>query len=533
MPDISIEDADINKFLEDYNQGLPNPSMALSIDDARREILKSWQDVQACPGSGKTTLVAAKILILEKKLRFSGSGICVLTHTNVARDEIVSRIEGHHAGARLLQHPNFIGTIQEFVNRFLATPYLRSIDKNPIRVDDDACFGLMDSLMSPVARNYLNMKERASLYDLKIHHSNGELLVPGFKKESTRPAYRNLVNVFQQRINRGYFFYSEMYYFTKRCINENHTAVEALRKRFPCVLIDEMQDTQKFQDDIVNSVFDCDEVLLQRLGDPDQAIFDNMGGDAPNDTFNSNTSLVPLNSTHRFPASIAAKIHGLSVTGVGQLQSLNDVTDDIPHTVFLYADSTKKDVLEKYCDLLDSIDPKHEMNSVKAVGATEGQGEHISAYWPAYDKKRSLKTPKPQLLVDAVSRQWWITEKESTSQYKLLVLCILDLLRKAEVYDSDAVIKNRFHSATSLVSFLKKSEKYDNFRDLLTFWILSGTPREEDWRGYCQILLSLFEIEHANSAVCEYLVYTNNNAEEVNPTISPVPMCISLSLGER
>ncbi len=519
MPEITIEDADINKFLEDYNQSLPDPSMALSIDDARRGILKSWKDVQACPGSGKTTLVAAKLLILEKKLQFSGNGICVLTHTNVARDEIISRIERHPAGFRLTQHPNFIGTIQEFVNRFLATPYLRSIDMNPIRVDDDACAGLMGSLISVGARNYLERK-RASLFGLKIHHENGVLLVPGFNNESTSATYRNLVNVFQQRIDRGYFFYSEMYFFAKQCILENNEVVEALRRRFPCVLMDEMQDTQKFQDDIISSVFRCDEVFLQRLGDPDQAIFDNMGGESPNKTFNGNTTLVPLNSTHRFPASIAAKIHGLSVTGIGQLESINYDADDIPHTFFLYTDATKEEVLEKYCELLDTIDPTGALKSVKAVGATEGEGGHISTYWPQYDRNKSLKAPRPRLLIDAVRRQWWCFEQESTAQYALLIQCILELLRKSEVFD-DAGAQRRFHTSTSLIAFLKNSGKYDEFRVLLTSWVLSGAHNEEEWCTSCEQLLSFFGIPTDNPSASKYLAYSEDSEEGVVSATAP------------
>ena len=49
MIDITDEDID-----------LLQQEMGLVFDDIRRECLKSYRDVQACPGSGKTTLVAAK-----------------------------------------------------------------------------------------------------------------------------------------------------------------------------------------------------------------------------------------------------------------------------------------------------------------------------------------------------------------------------------------------------------------------------------------------------------------------------------------
>lgn len=373
MPELEITDNDIDEFLQDYNQRLSDPLMLLEFDEDRRAIIKSWDDVQACPGSGKTTIVAAKLLILEKKLRSAGLGVCVLTHTNVARNEIIARIEAHPSGFRLTQYPNFIGTIQEFINRFLASPYLRSIEKNPVRIDDDACTSLMGSRISYGTRTFLANKH-ASISDLKIHHETGEIQVPGFKKESTKPSYNNLIEVFLERLERGYFFYSEMYYFAKQCIQENSEVVSALRKRFSYVLMDEMQDTQKFQDDLINELFLCDDVMLQRLGDPDQAIFDNMGGESPNETFNDNSTLVPLKSTHRFPVDIAVKIFGLSVTGIGELQSFREASDNTPHTIFLYTDATKENVLERFCELLDALDINNQASCAKAIGGTEGQG---------------------------------------------------------------------------------------------------------------------------------------------------------------
>lgn len=85
-------------------------------------------DVQACPGSGKTTLIAAKLMLLAKKWPFEDRGICVLSHTNVAKDEIIRRLEKSRTieAQNLLTYPHFIGTIQEFVGKYVAFPFIRS-----------------------------------------------------------------------------------------------------------------------------------------------------------------------------------------------------------------------------------------------------------------------------------------------------------------------------------------------------------------------------------------------------------------------
>lgn len=65
------------------------------FDDARVNIIKEDRScyVQACPGSGKTTTLLAKLIILANRLPMAdGKGVCVLTHTNVAIDEIKAKV---------------------------------------------------------------------------------------------------------------------------------------------------------------------------------------------------------------------------------------------------------------------------------------------------------------------------------------------------------------------------------------------------------------------------------------------------------
>ena len=76
---IVIEDEDID-WVESIMEG------GLHFDEARRAIIRNLDsiDIQAFPGSGKTTILVAKLAILARKWPFSNSGICVLSHTNVA-----------------------------------------------------------------------------------------------------------------------------------------------------------------------------------------------------------------------------------------------------------------------------------------------------------------------------------------------------------------------------------------------------------------------------------------------------------------
>ena len=119
LESIKISDDDID-WVEDL--------LKINFDEDRRRIIKSLEsrDVQAFPGTGKTTLLVGKLAILARKWNYSNCGICVLSHTNVAREEIEERLGKTEEGSRLLSYPHFIGTLHSFFDSFVSIPWLRS-----------------------------------------------------------------------------------------------------------------------------------------------------------------------------------------------------------------------------------------------------------------------------------------------------------------------------------------------------------------------------------------------------------------------
>ncbi len=94
-----------------------------AFNEEKKAIIKCNEtvDVQACPGSGKTTTLLAKLAILSRHMPLAdGRGICVLTHTNVAINEIKSKL-GPQADI-LFSYPSFFGTIQKFADTYVGIP---------------------------------------------------------------------------------------------------------------------------------------------------------------------------------------------------------------------------------------------------------------------------------------------------------------------------------------------------------------------------------------------------------------------------
>ena len=260
------------------------PTLDFSSPERRAVLLEAGsKDVQAAPGSGKTTLLAAKLLLMNAKWNHSRRGICVLSHTNVAREEISKRLSVNASGARLLGYPHFVGTIHAFINQFLALPLLRSDGELVDVVDNDIFAARAMSLLQYkwklkawVNNNpHKGPKAIASLRyegaDLALGWEEGDLPGVGAPSRAEAQALKDQLRA------KGVFRFDDMFAFAERLMVRFPDITKRLSHRFPFVLIDEMQDTSQEQEDLLSRIFD-DTVVVQRYGDRNQRIL-GPGGD--------------------------------------------------------------------------------------------------------------------------------------------------------------------------------------------------------------------------------------------------------------
>ena len=144
------------------------PHGAQFPEDARN-VIRCWHstDVAACPGSGKTTVLLAKLKLLADRMPLeNGAGICVLSHTNVAVNEIKNRLSDY--ADRLLGYPNYMGTIQSFIDRFVTMPYLRNVSGRNVQVIDG--FTYAQHMLSKIE---CNKKYSALKYIIELNFKPG------------------------------------------------------------------------------------------------------------------------------------------------------------------------------------------------------------------------------------------------------------------------------------------------------------------------------------------------------------------------
>ena len=196
-----ISDQDIQAVEE-----LLLPHGAHFPEDARK-VIRWWHstDVAACPGSGKTTVLLAKLKLLADKMPLeNGAGICVLSHTNVAVNEIKNRLSDY--ADRLLNYPNYIGTIQSFIDRFVTMPYLRNISGQNVQVVDGLTYCLhhrgqfrQQLPTAPISGGILrNFRLRYSGIDKKEHEKPYMMAFVHFSWRERNPTKRNKTRAVHQ-----------------------------------------------------------------------------------------------------------------------------------------------------------------------------------------------------------------------------------------------------------------------------------------------------------------------------------------------
>jgi hypothetical protein len=457
-------------------------------DEYRRQALqcKVCRDIQSCPGGGKTTLLVAKLAILSNKWTWEDRGICVLSHTNVARQEIEKRLAKHPTAHRILGYPHFVGTIQVFVDRFLALPCLRNKGvENPTvdshrhkeRIHQVLKWGRYSAARAYLSHGYLGDKLIDGLRlefiegELKIGSATGDL---GLKDES-KPAYTQLRKLKRQMWQEGLFRYDEMYAISEAYLNEYPQLTAALRYRFPWVLIDEMQDTDIIQEGLLLHLF-SEGCIVQRFGDVNQAIFGERADRGTQTSFPSPSALY-LPQSRRFGEGIAAAASHLTAVDPQQIEG-DPTRGKGARSVFLFDKDTILEVLPAFGRLVIQEHSSEITNGlpIKAIGGRKSPPENVEPgklpycigdYWPRFCPEVTTKSTPPTRLSGFVrqARNELAKRGQWYTAYETLLEGVLDFLRRQGAQTNSG---KRF-TRTRLADALKgRSElHFLEFRELL------------------------------------------------------------------
>lgn len=398
-----ISDQDIQAVEE-----LLLPHSAHFPDDAR-EVIRCWHstDIAACPGSGKTTVLLAKLKLLADRMPLeNGAGICVLSHTNVAVNEIKNRLSDY--ADRLLNYPNYIGTIQSFIDRFVTIPYLRNISGQNVQVIDSLTYA--QHMLSGIERNkkYYALNRVIELnfssgnqFKSKLDYiqalnirSDGALCVgkqrlAGVGKPSTKQ-YTELQTELLKK--EGIIRYQDAYAYANAAIAELPTEyTDLFSARFQYVFIDEYQDCNNLQRQAIDAIFDSTKCAVFKIGDSDQAIYNSAEETTPD--WIPQSDFLPIMTSCRFNQEIANVVCKLK-KGEKNIVTLAGETGVKPVLLIFSLEKIDR-VIDGFISVLERHKIYDNNGIYKAIGAIKKEGSaglKIGSYWTEFDgsvKKKS------------------------------------------------------------------------------------------------------------------------------------------------
>lgn len=370
-------------------------------DDAI-EVIKCWdsKDVCACPGSGKTTVLLAKLKILADRMPLpNNAGVCVLSHTNVAVNEIKSRLSD--SADKLMRYPNYVGTIQSFIDSYVVNPYLKQLTDKPISVVDNDVFAQHLYSLIWADRKYAVLKNFLSMQFSKGHYEDviefirdvriqkGALYVGKQARAiagAASPSAKAFENAIQELLTKdGMIRYKDAYSYANDAIDflsDEYTNLFC--KRFPYVFVDEYQDCNLLQRRALDRLFDSSKCCMMHIGDPDQAIY-NSEEDGIDDWVPDH-GFLPIASSCRYGQEIADILKSLR-NPMEKIHSIKGFTNFQP-TVIIFDDDSRKNVINTFISVMDDNQLYDCDGIYKVIGMVKNKnlkGLKISDYWADYD----------------------------------------------------------------------------------------------------------------------------------------------------
>jgi len=525
------------------------------FDTKRIAFIKNLEtiDLQAVPGSGKTTALLAKLLILEKYMPLeNNSGILVVSHTNAAVNEICDRI-GKYC-PRLFSYPNFVGTIQSFVDSFLAIPfYVNEFKSKPFRIDNEIYNEKVEKFLSNIwfhkygysnnvikKISHIKNVNDSLFYTYRFNFDDDKNFIltkhlNSDKLEVKKPRGRTNIERYQDYsaiekeellewfikfkkeilVNEQTLHYDDAYFLAKWYIIKQPQIRKLLQKRFKYVFVDEMQDMDIHQNELLENLF-YDEgnslTHFQRIGDKNQAIFN--GSAKLEEIWNNRENTLYLTGSHRLNSKTAPIVEKLALTPnevVGRNKNKDNSEIDIKPHIIVFDNTTIKDVISNFSEIIKEFQengkiPEQAHNSFMAIAWRKKNDDTdkigLSDYWNEY----SVAGYKKQIDFKVLKDYLLFLDKEKNafeSVRKNILNALLKITRLENILDDN----NRYYSNRKLLQFLK--EKFANEYEVLKLhiykWsigIIRGKSERifESVKEYIPIFLHFFdkEISHSN-----------------------------------
>ncbi len=212
----------------------------------------------ATPGSGKTFVVGKRIHdIYLKETILPYQGIAALSFTKNASKEIEDTF--YLTSGKRIKNPDFVGTIDSFLNHYIVTPYAHLVmgdpNKSPTILTSSEFIYKIYPQMRRYASSYAPLDVTYKVDGSITHNKSGS------ETSMKQMMYRN-----------NFLSLGDISYYAMKILETTDLA-DRLIHRFPFLMIDEAQDCSDVQMKIIDILVNAGHRNLMLIGDPYQSIY--------------------------------------------------------------------------------------------------------------------------------------------------------------------------------------------------------------------------------------------------------------------
>lgn len=358
---------------------------------------------------------------------------------------------------RLLDYPHFVGTFQKFADQFLALPLLRQKGILEPQVENDTfalrAWAAVQHPSYATVRSWLSQKQESQQLAIVsgLRYADSSLSVESVGRKvpgNNTLTYKGLKRLKDRLAQRGFFRFDDMFAVSDLALARFPYLRTALRRRFPWVFVDELQDTSDLQGKLINDLFPPPDCVVQCFGDRNQSIFDFDAVSVASPSLFDRRPKLPLSSSRRFGPTIAALASPFTAAYPQTLVGFPGQTDH-PHTLFLFKKSNVAKVVPQFAELVlarfPALDP--DRGGVCVVARRKRGGEFkvdrfpvsLADYWAAFDPELSVAPTAPNSLQSYVraARNAATKNSNGADAVRLFYAGILDFIAVANPNDKD------------------------------------------------------------------------------------------------
>lgn len=272
--------------------------------------------LRASPGSGKTWTSCRRFIWRGSNWHHEVGGLALLSFTNTAIREF------HEAtikvGRReLLSNPNYVGTFDSFVERFVITPFghlLNGSTKRPKLFLAPRPGDWNNKKLQGWTEVTDGKKRPVPAWEIIPFPDDGKIAFRASSSFGGKTLSFQWGNPVAEFFKLGYYTHTQRVYLACRILFDRPHIADSLARRFPEIIVDEAQDTNIWLLILLSLLRDKG-AKVTLVGDPDQCIYEFSMADAtslPALKEEWNITEMPLSRSFRCNNAIAESVRHIS-----------------------------------------------------------------------------------------------------------------------------------------------------------------------------------------------------------------------------